>query len=79
MDPTSIYHGERNLQLYCSSIYYNEATDGNYAPPVILVNLEPRTMDSIWPVFRPEKICFWSDWGREQLGQGLLFREHLAV
>ena len=46
IDPTSTYHGARDLQLDSISVYYSEATGGKYVPCAILVDLEPKTMDS---------------------------------
>ena len=47
IDPTSTYHDDSDFQLERINMYYNEATDDCYVSYVILVSLEPGTMDSI--------------------------------
>uniref|UniRef100_A0A2K6U9G9 Tubulin/FtsZ GTPase domain-containing protein n=1 Tax=Saimiri boliviensis boliviensis TaxID=39432 RepID=A0A2K6U9G9_SAIBB len=63
IDPTGTYLGDSNLQLDRISVYYNEATGGEYVPPAILVDLEPVTMDSVrsgpfGQIFRPDNFVF---------------------
>jgi tubulin beta len=45
--PTGTYHGDSDLQLERISVYYNEATGGNYVSRAALVDLEPSTVDSV--------------------------------
>ncbi|XP_019504594.1 PREDICTED: tubulin beta-4B chain-like isoform X1 [Hipposideros armiger] len=69
IDPTSTYntcHGDSNLQLNHISVYYNEDTGRKYVPRVILVDLEPGTMDSVYSrpfgqIFRPDNFAFGHD------------------
>uniref|UniRef100_A0A2K6U9J1 Tubulin/FtsZ GTPase domain-containing protein n=1 Tax=Saimiri boliviensis boliviensis TaxID=39432 RepID=A0A2K6U9J1_SAIBB len=80
IDPTGTYLGDSNLQLDRISVYYNEATGGEYVPPAILVDLEPVTMDSVrsgpfGQIFRPDNFVFefrscypgWSAMARSRL------------
>ncbi|KAB1262869.1 Tubulin beta-7 chain [Camelus dromedarius] len=79
-DLTSTYHGVSNLQLDHISVYYNEATDVKYAPHAILVDLEPRTMDSVHSgpfdqLFRPDNFVFVQGMG-SGLGTLLISKIH---
>merc|ERR1712142_1314408 len=63
IDPTGTYHGDSDLQLERINVYYNEATGGKYVPRVILVDLEPGTMDAVrsgpfGQLFRPDNFIF---------------------
>ena len=43
---TERYQGGTELQLEWVNLYYNEANYGRLVPRVVLMNLEPGTMDS---------------------------------
>uniref|UniRef100_A0A8C2VSR6 Tubulin/FtsZ GTPase domain-containing protein n=1 Tax=Chinchilla lanigera TaxID=34839 RepID=A0A8C2VSR6_CHILA len=63
IDPTGTYHGDSDLQLERSNVYYNEATGGKYVPGAVLVDLEPGTMGSVrsgrfGQIFRPDNFVF---------------------
>merc|ERR1711941_86109 len=63
IDPTGTYHGDSDLQLERTNVYYNEATGGRYVPRAILMDLEPGTMDSVragpfGQLFRPDNFVF---------------------
>ncbi|KAE9603528.1 putative purine-nucleoside phosphorylase [Lupinus albus] len=51
IDPTRKYTGtakvNSDIQLELINVYYNEASGGRYVPRAVLIDLEPRTMDSI--------------------------------
>nr|XP_054329863.1 tubulin beta-8 chain-like [Pongo pygmaeus] len=71
MDFAGTYHGDSHLQLENINVYYNEASGGRYVPRAVLVDLEPRTMDSVHSgpfgqVFRPDNFIF--DELRERAG-----------
>ena len=57
------YHGTDDLQLQRLSVYYNEASNGNYVPRALLVDLEPGTMDAVRAgpaggMFKPDNFIF---------------------
>ncbi|XP_063569571.1 tubulin beta-8 chain-like [Pongo abelii] len=63
MDFAGTYHGDSHLQLENINVYYNEASGGRYVPRAVLVDMEPRTMDSLHSgpfgqVFRPDNFIF---------------------
>ncbi|KAE8730436.1 Tubulin beta-2 chain [Hibiscus syriacus] len=63
IDSTGKYHGESDLQLERINAYYNEASCGRYVPRVVLMDLEPDTMDSVrsgpyGQIFRPDNFVF---------------------
>ncbi|XP_003281445.2 tubulin beta-8 chain-like isoform X5 [Nomascus leucogenys] len=47
IESAGTYHGDSHLQLERIDVYYNEASGGRYVPRAVLVDLEPRTMDSV--------------------------------
>ncbi|XP_055233370.1 tubulin beta chain-like isoform X6 [Gorilla gorilla gorilla] len=47
IDSAGNYHGDSDLQLEYSKVYYNEVTGGRYMPRSVLMDLEPGTMDSV--------------------------------
>ncbi|XP_039138186.1 tubulin beta-8 chain-like [Dioscorea cayenensis subsp. rotundata] len=47
IDSTGRYQGDTDFQLERVNIYYNEARYGRFVPRVVLMDLEPGTMDSI--------------------------------
>jgi tubulin beta len=53
-------YGNNDLQLEHISVYYNEIGANKYVPRVILVDLEPGTMDAVCsgPLFRPDNFVF---------------------
>lgn len=63
IDPTGTYHRDSDLQLERISVYHNEASGKKYAPRVVLVDIEPGTMDSVrsgplGQIFRPDNFVF---------------------
>ena len=47
IDPTSTYHDDSDFQLERINVYCYGATDDYYVPYAILMDLEPRIMDSV--------------------------------
>lgn len=47
IDPTGTYQGTTDIQLERVNVYYNEASCGRFVPRVVLMDLEPWTMDSV--------------------------------
>merc|ERR1712166_1550998 len=80
IDPTGTYHGDSDLQLDRSNVYYNEASGGKYFPRAVLVDLEPGTMDSVrsgpyGQVFRPDNFVFGqtgagNNWAKRHYSEG---------
>uniref|UniRef100_A0A2I3HF62 Tubulin beta chain n=1 Tax=Nomascus leucogenys TaxID=61853 RepID=A0A2I3HF62_NOMLE len=63
IESAGTYHGDSHLQLERIDVYYNEASGGRYVPRAVLVDLEPRTMDSVrsgpfGQIFRPDNFIF---------------------
>nr|XP_055233345.1 tubulin beta-8 chain-like isoform X4 [Gorilla gorilla gorilla] len=64
IDSAGNYHGDSDLQLEYSKVYYNEAhPGGRYMPRSVLMDLEPGTMDSVrlgpfGQIFRPDNFIF---------------------
>ena len=63
ISPDGVYHGDSDVQLERSNVYYTEATGGKYVPRAVLVDLEPGVMDMIrgspyGPLFRPDSFVF---------------------
>ncbi|KAK8952655.1 hypothetical protein KSP40_PGU007273 [Platanthera guangdongensis] len=63
IDHTGKYNGDSVLQLERINVYYNEASGGRYVPRVVLMDLEPGTMDSLrsgpfCQIFRPDNFVF---------------------
>ena len=59
IDPIRTYFDDSDLQVEIINVYLNEATSGKYVTRVILVDLEPGTMDSARSgpfglIFRPD-------------------------
>ncbi|XP_030862332.2 tubulin beta-8 chain-like isoform X4 [Gorilla gorilla gorilla] len=62
IDSAGNYHGDSDLQLEYSKVYYNEVS-GRYMPRSVLMDLEPGTMDSVrlgpfGQIFRPDNFIF---------------------
>ncbi|MFS8000426.1 putative purine-nucleoside phosphorylase [Helianthus anomalus] len=58
INSTGRYQGDTDLQSERVNVYYNEASCGRYVPRVVLMDLEPGTMDSLrsgpyGQIFRP--------------------------
>lgn len=80
IDPIDTYHGDRDLQLDCISMNYNEATGDKYVPRAILVDLELGNMDSIrlgpfGQIFRPDNFVFGqsgagNNWAKDHYTEG---------
>ncbi|GMQ09430.1 hypothetical protein CsSME_00052815 [Camellia sinensis var. sinensis] len=47
IDPTGRYVGISYLQLECVNVHYNKASCRRFIPRVVLMDLEPGTMDSV--------------------------------
>ncbi|MFS8007583.1 putative purine-nucleoside phosphorylase [Helianthus anomalus] len=63
IDVTGKYTGDSELQLERINVYYNEASGGRYVPRVVLMDLEPGTMDNLrsgayGQIFRPDNFVF---------------------
>jgi len=63
IDPTGTYRGDSALQLEYINVFYNKATDDEYFPRAVLVDLDPDTKDSILSgdsgkIFCPDNCIF---------------------
>jgi len=63
IDPIGTYHGDSDVQLERTNVYFNEAKGGRYVPRAILMDLEPGTIDSVragpfGKLFRPDNFIF---------------------
>ena len=63
IDSYHSYHGDSDLRSERFNVYYKEATGGRYIPRAILMDLEPRTMNSVragpvGQIVRPESFVF---------------------
>ncbi|XP_020398338.1 tubulin beta-5 chain-like, partial [Zea mays] len=63
IDHTGKYTGDSDLQLERINVYYNEASDGRFVLHVVLMDLEPGTMDSMrsgpfGQIYRPDNFVF---------------------
>ncbi|KAI5070369.1 hypothetical protein GOP47_0014712 [Adiantum capillus-veneris] len=47
IDPTGSYNGDADVQLERVNVYYNKASCGCYVHCIVLMDLEPGTMDSV--------------------------------
>ena len=47
IDPNGQYHGDSDLQLQRTNVYFNEGASGRFVPRAILVDLEPGVVDAV--------------------------------
>ena len=69
------YEGDSDIQLERVNVYYNEASCVRYVPRAVLMDLEPKTMDSIRSgpygrIFRPDNFIFVQSGARNNWAKG---------
>ncbi|KAH9293085.1 hypothetical protein KI387_041710, partial [Taxus chinensis] len=75
IDHTGRYTGTSDLQLERVNVYYNEASYGRFVPRAVLLDLEPRTMDSVrtgpyGQVFQPDNFVFGQSGAENKWAKG---------
>ncbi|KAJ8432321.1 hypothetical protein Cgig2_014308 [Carnegiea gigantea] len=71
IDDTGEYVGNSSVQLDQSNVYYNEGSGGRYVLRVVLIDLEPGTMDALKAgIFRPDNIVFAQNGARNDWAKG---------
>ena len=80
IDAKGIYHGNSELQLERTNVFFNEGNGGRFVPRAILADLEPGTMDTIRAspirnMFKPDNFVAGSteagnNWAKGHLTEG---------